>query len=115
MDLSGYENQQVETEAVATARVFTAQTLPTAKQTNKQTNRQNNYKETKEISEANTQTYNLNISLSFMFFAGNPAVSFISVSFLQCQQSKQATLQTCITNKETTTCLYFKARSSQPS
>ena len=35
--LSGYENQQVETEAVATARVFTAQTLPTAKQTNKQT------------------------------------------------------------------------------
>jgi hypothetical protein len=35
------------------------------KQTNKQTNRQNNYKETKEITEANTQTYNLHITLSF--------------------------------------------------
>ena len=52
MDLSGYENQQVETESVATARVFTAQTLPTAKQTNKQN---------KQTGEANTQIYNLNI------------------------------------------------------
>ena len=50
-----------------------------------------------------------------MFFAGNPAVSFISVSSSQRQQSKHATIQTCITNKETTTCLYIKARNSHPS